>query len=176
MRSTHVRYSTISSNYSSNIPAADQHWLYEAEARHLRRLRKEKLIRLYQSIGLSDDPELLNKATLSQAIVDAREDDATLPPSSPPRDNASEYSSDNDDIVDDESPTRPSPRDVIRRNFTAIQFGSDMSMSRRHQPRNASMGTLPTLASPQASSSKPSPRVNAIIAPFRPRLVGYSVT
>ncbi|KAG7092734.1 hypothetical protein E1B28_009062 [Marasmius oreades] len=63
----------------------DEHLLSSAPLRTLTRLRKEELIRLYNLAGLSgnDDPESLTKSRLAEDIIAARDDFASLPPSSP---------------------------------------------------------------------------------------------
>ena len=81
--------------------------MYEATERRLLRLRKDKLIELYNATGLDDSADDLTKQGLVGAIIAARDDgdgeEASLPPSSPrDRDGASSiYSSDNDEESED---------------------------------------------------------------------------
>lgn len=76
---------------------ADEFLINEASARQLLRLRKDELMRIYVVAGLSDDTESLTKPELVDAIISARDDIASLPPSSSPGrgdDNSSDFSSD----------------------------------------------------------------------------------
>jgi hypothetical protein len=146
---------TITQRIRVDLHSADHHHLYEAEPHRLIRLRRENLVHLYHTAGLADDVEALTKSALVQAIVDAREDDITLPPSSPPGPSAaSDCSSDDGNTAEDESPTRPSPRDILRRRATANQFASGSSPSKWNKSRSVSMGYLPSLEPLQASNSK----------------------
>lgn len=63
--------------------AADEHLLYFASTKKLARLRKPDLVRLYGLAGLPDDAELLTKHEIIDCLIGAREDYASLPPSSP---------------------------------------------------------------------------------------------
>lgn len=81
---------------------ADEFLINEASTRQLLRLRKDELMRLYVAAGLSDDTESLTKPELVDAIVSARDDVASLPPSSPPGrgdDNSSDFSSDDGNMA-----------------------------------------------------------------------------
>lgn len=74
----------------------------EAPPKQLLRLRKDELVRLYTLSGLTEDPELLTKQEIIDCIVTARDDLASLPPSSPagPTSSASsDYSSDGGNIA-----------------------------------------------------------------------------
>ena len=73
---------------------ADEYYLNEATSRELLRLRKDELVRLYSTAGLSEDPEHLTKPDLVQAIIAARDDVASVPPSSPSGFTSSDGSSD----------------------------------------------------------------------------------
>ncbi|KAF8077686.1 TKL/TKL-ccin protein kinase [Lyophyllum atratum] len=64
--------------------STDDHLLNSAQPKQLSRLRKRDLIRLYGLAQLSDDAEALTKADIISAIISARDDFASLPPSSPP--------------------------------------------------------------------------------------------
>lgn len=54
---------------------------------------------MHRSAGLSDDPEILTKQEIVDAIITARDDLAELPPSSPYGANSSECSSDDGNIA-----------------------------------------------------------------------------
>lgn len=85
--------------------SADDYLLHSAPPNQLNRLRKPDLIRLYNVAGLLDDPELLTKFEITDAIVAARDDVASLPPSSPPGKGdgaSSDYSSDEGNVAGDE--------------------------------------------------------------------------
>lgn len=85
--------------------SADDYLLHFAPPNQLNRLRKPDLIRLYNVAGLLDDPELLTKSEITDAIVAARDDVASLPPSSPPGKGdgaSSDYSSDEGNVAGDE--------------------------------------------------------------------------
>ena len=74
----------------------------EAPAKQLLRLRKDELVRLYGLAGLTEDPELFTKQEIIDCLITAREDLASLPPSSPagPTSSASsEYSSDGGNVA-----------------------------------------------------------------------------
>ncbi|TFY78809.1 hypothetical protein EWM64_g5203 [Hericium alpestre] len=92
----HTRSWDDSDDDADDLNSSEDHLINEAPPRQLLRLRKDELINLYQSAGLTEDAETLTKQDLVAAIVAARDDVADLPPSSPPgRDgNSSECSSD----------------------------------------------------------------------------------
>lgn len=74
----------------------------EAPPKQLLRLRKDELVRLYTLAGLTEDPELLTKQEIIDCLVAARDDLASLPPSSPagPTSSASsDYSSDGGNVA-----------------------------------------------------------------------------
>lgn len=86
---------------------ADEHLINEAQPRQLLRLRKDELVRLYHAAGLAGDTNALTKPDITEAIIAARDDFVSLPPSSPPGgidDNSSEYSSDGGNVAGDDSP------------------------------------------------------------------------
>ncbi|KAG0697001.1 hypothetical protein DFH29DRAFT_174803 [Suillus ampliporus] len=74
--------------------ASDEFLINEASLGQLKRRRKDELLQLYTAAGLSDDVYNLTKLELAQAIIAARDDIVSLPPSSPPGRDASDYSSD----------------------------------------------------------------------------------
>ncbi|KZT09700.1 uncharacterized protein LAESUDRAFT_722662 [Laetiporus sulphureus 93-53] len=78
------------------VDTSDDFLINEAPSRQLLRLRKDELVRLYVAAGLSEDAELLTKQEIVDCIVDARDDIADLPPSSPGAldSGSSDYSSD----------------------------------------------------------------------------------
>ena len=81
---------------------ADNYLLNAAEPRQLLRLRKDELVRLYAAAGLTDDAELLTKNEIVDHIMAARDDLASLPPSSPPGagdSGSSDYSSDGGNVA-----------------------------------------------------------------------------
>ncbi|KAH7910638.1 hypothetical protein BJ138DRAFT_1126675 [Hygrophoropsis aurantiaca] len=85
--------------------SSDEFLINEASPRQLLRLRKDELVRLYFATGLADDADSFTKPELVQAIVAARDDIASLPPSSPPGrgdGNSSDFSSDDGNIAGDE--------------------------------------------------------------------------
>jgi mitogen-activated protein kinase kinase kinase 13 len=63
--------------------AADNFLIHEAPPRQLVRLRKDELVRLYSLAGLTEDAELLTKHEIVDCMIAARDDLASLPPSSP---------------------------------------------------------------------------------------------
>lgn len=76
---------------------ADGYLINEAPPRQLLRLRKDELVHLYVAAGLTEDAELLTKPEIVDCIIAARDDIASIPPSSPPEagsSGSSDYSSD----------------------------------------------------------------------------------
>lgn len=116
----------------------------EAQSRQLLRLRKDELIQLYQSAGLTEDAELLTKHEIVDAIVAARDEVAPLPPSSPPGamdSGSSDYSSDGGNVAGgEETDIGYRLRNGLRRRATV----QDMSRSptRPGQERCYSLGDL----------------------------------
>lgn len=81
---------------------ADHYLIHEASRRELLRLRKDELVRLYTAAGLTEDAELLTKPEIVDCIITARDDIASLPPSSPPdarSSGSSDYSSDEGNVA-----------------------------------------------------------------------------
>ena len=81
---------------------ADNYLINEASRRQLLRFRKDELVRLYVAAGLTEDAELLTKPEIVDCIIDARDDVASLPPSSPPdarSSGSSDYSSDGGNVA-----------------------------------------------------------------------------
>ncbi|KAJ3916195.1 hypothetical protein F5877DRAFT_47096 [Lentinula edodes] len=116
---------------------ADDYLISSASSRVLSRMRKDDLIRLYALAGLTDDVESFTKSEIVQSIIAARDDVASLPPSSPlgRGGGSSDYSSD-DAIVPDEEAT---PMPNIRRRVTI----NDVAREAERRPlksRSLSMG------------------------------------
>jgi hypothetical protein len=103
---------------------------------------------LYDLTGLTENADTLTKSDIIDAIVNARDDFASVPPSSPPGRGdgvSSEYSSDEGNIAGDEAtdfagPRRGLPASPIRRRATL----NDLGKSTIHvvKTRNMSMGNL----------------------------------
>jgi hypothetical protein len=82
----------------SYCDTADDYLLRFASTKTLARLRKPDLVRLYDLAGLPDEAELLTKHEIIDCLIGAREDQASLPPSSPiPRGDGSSSGSLSDD-------------------------------------------------------------------------------
>ncbi|EPQ57864.1 hypothetical protein GLOTRDRAFT_114462 [Gloeophyllum trabeum ATCC 11539] len=129
------------------VESTDDYLINEAEPRHLRRLRKDELVRLYNAAGLSGDPETLTKPEIVEAIVAARDDVAELPPTSPPlaaADNSSECSSDDGNFGGGEetdiSAKYGAQVNGLRRRVTVHDLGQQMSKSAKG--RSLSLGQL----------------------------------
>jgi mitogen-activated protein kinase kinase kinase 13 len=124
----------------------------EAPDRELLRLRKCRLQDLHRSAGLSDDPELLTKHEIVDAIVSERDDLAELPPSSPyDGANSSECSSDDGNIAGGEETDAGSRRDShplgLRRHVTVHDVGRTPNLAPALHGRSFSLGhtrTSPT--------------------------------
>ncbi|KAK7054633.1 hypothetical protein VNI00_003096 [Paramarasmius palmivorus] len=121
---------------------SDEYFISSAPSRVLNRLRKDELIRLYSLAGLSGDAEDLTKSDIIDSIIDARDDIASLPPSSPLGRGGgfSDYSSDDGmpddpDVLDDETPR------FLRRRATTNDV-SRSSNSRPVKSRSLSMGNV----------------------------------
>lgn len=112
-------------------------------------MRKDDLVRLYGLAGLTDDAETLTKSDIVEAIISARDDLASLPPSSPLGRGSSDYSSD-DAIVPDEQAT-PIPN--LRRRVTLNEVNREASR-RPLKSRSLSMGHLNDDGSSARSRSK----------------------
>lgn len=124
---------------------ADDHLIHSASRHQLNRLRKSDLVRLYDLADLREDADTLTKSDIIDAIVNARDDFASVPPSSPlgRADCASsEYSSDDGNIAGGEETDFAGPRrgPQMRRRVTLNDFGK--TTTRPVKTRNASMGNL----------------------------------
>jgi hypothetical protein len=103
---------------------------------------------LYDLAGLTENADTLTKSDIIDAIVNARDDFASIPPSSPLGrvDGASsEYSSDDGNIAGDQETDVAGPRrgphaGQMRRRVTLNDFGK--ATTRPVKTRNASMGDL----------------------------------
>ena len=103
---------------------------------------------MYDLAGLTENADTLTKSDIIDAIVNARDDLASVPPSSPlgRADGASsEYSSDDGNIAGDEEtdvagPCRGPHASQMRRRVTLNDFGK--ATTRPAKTRNASMGDL----------------------------------
>lgn len=104
------------------------------------RLRKDELVRLYSAAGLSEDAEYLTKSDLAESIISARDDVASVPPSSPSGFTSSDGSSDDGHFAGGEETDagarfRPgSGSNGLRRRVTV----QNMSPVVRGRPSNAS--------------------------------------
>ncbi|KAI0689437.1 hypothetical protein BC835DRAFT_1369050 [Cytidiella melzeri] len=101
---SHSRWDLDASDSSEedDLDSSDNYLIHEAPPRHLVRLRKDELVRLYSAAGLTEDAELLTKHEIVDCIVAARDDLASLPPSSPPGaadSGSSDYSSDGGNVA-----------------------------------------------------------------------------
>lgn len=138
---------------------ADEFLIKEASTRQLLRLRKDVLIRLYVAAGLSDDTESLTKPELVDAIISARDDLASLPPSSPPGrgdDNSSDFSSDDGNIAGDEetdASTKYMAASSLRRRVTVN--GMSQMTTRALKTRSLSLGQLNAHSCPVEVSMVP---------------------
>jgi hypothetical protein len=122
--------------------AAFEYLINEAAPRQLLRLRKDELVNLYTSAGLSDDAESLTKQEIVDAVVAARDDVAEIPPSSP-RGGSTDYSSDDGNLAeDDETDIVPVHSTVngLRRRATTNDL--DQSNSKPPKGRSFSMDFL----------------------------------
>lgn len=142
-----LHYSCILCIYMKFI--ADDHLINSAQPHQLQRLRKDELVRLYTLAGLSDDCEAMTKSEITDAIVAARDDIASLPPSSPPGrgdGNSSDYSSDDGNVAENElDESEMTPRSgpsalALRRRATTNDFGR--LNGRPLKGRSVSMGHL----------------------------------
>ncbi|GLB34687.1 putative protein tyrosine kinase [Lyophyllum shimeji] len=141
------------SDQGEDDDSTDDHLLNSAEPKQLSRLRKSDLVRLYRLAGLSDDAETLTKADIITAIVAARDDFASLPPSSPPGRgdgySSEGCSSDDGNVAGDEETDAgvslgvngrlPNGQIGLRRRAT---MGEVKNSSRHAKGRSFSMGNL----------------------------------
>lgn len=124
---------------------AEDYLINEATSRELFRLRKNHLVQLYHSTGLSHDAESFTKQEIVDAIIAARDDIVSLPPSSPlGRDGSSDYSSDDGNAAGGEETDiggRCTNRTLaLRRRATA--FDLNRVSSKFTKGRSLSMGQL----------------------------------
>lgn len=145
---------------------ADNYLISAAEPRQLLRLRKDDLVRLYASAGLTEDAELLTKHEIVDCIMAARDDIASLPPSSPPGagdSGSSDYSSDGGNVAGgEETDFSTRSKHILRRRVTLHDIerparrglSSDrcFSLAQMDHPRSAS--TLPTLKQQQTAPKR----------------------
>ncbi|KAF8912067.1 hypothetical protein CPB84DRAFT_1761181 [Gymnopilus junonius] len=90
---------------NENYDSSDDFLINSAPSKTLNRLLKHRLVELYELSGLAGDAESLTKSDIIDAIVNHRDDHASVPPSSPPgkADGAStDYSSDDGHVAGDE--------------------------------------------------------------------------
>ncbi|KAL4067743.1 hypothetical protein J3A83DRAFT_4254072 [Scleroderma citrinum] len=160
--------SDVSTDYAES---SDEYLINEAPPRKLLRLRKDELVRLYHTSGLADDAEAFTKPELVQAIVAARDDIASLPPSSPPGrpdSISSDYSSDDGNVAGDEETdigVKYRAPFGLRRRATVNGMG-DIG-SRNLKSRSLSMGQLHVHPCPDSSIAAPKVRVELNGAPRR---------
>lgn len=139
---------------------ADNYLIHEATRRELLRFRKDELVRLYTAAGLTEDAELLTKPEIVDCIMTARDDVASLPPSSPPdahSSGSSDYSSDGGNVAGGEETDiggrfrrglarRNTIHDVGRRKSRPLASDRSYSLSQLQQPeplhRSASQSRL----------------------------------
>jgi mitogen-activated protein kinase kinase kinase 13 len=123
---------------------ADNYLINEAPPRRLLRLRKDELVRLYSAAGLAEDAELLTKHEIIDCLITARDDIASLPPSSPPDaggSGSSDYSSDGGNIAGgEETDFAHRFRNGLTRRNTMLDLGR-----RARRPPNDRCYTLPTI-------------------------------
>jgi mitogen-activated protein kinase kinase kinase 13 len=115
----------------------------DAPPRQLLRLRKEELVHLYNSAGLSENPEALTKQEIVDVIVAARDDFAPAPPSSPPG-VSSGYSSDEGNAAGDEE-NNVLPRYEVMSNGLRRRATTNYLSRPNEKPckgRSLSMGNL----------------------------------
>lgn len=109
---------------------------------------KPKLVEIYELCGLTGDAETFTKQELADAIVNNRDDHASVPPSSPPGKYdaaSSDYSSDDGHFAGDEEtdvggPRPPSHLNPVRRRVTVHDLGA--TSIRPVKNRSLSMGNL----------------------------------
>ncbi|CAA7271468.1 unnamed protein product [Cyclocybe aegerita] len=130
-----------------NEDSSDEYYINTASPKNLNRLLKARLVELYELAGLTEDPGNLKKSEIIDAIVNARDDVASVPPSSPPRGDgaSSDYSSDDGHFAGDEGtdiggPRHPSNGSALRRRVTLHDISK--TPSRPLKSRSLSMGNL----------------------------------
>jgi len=122
---------------------ADDFLLHKAAPTTLNRQLKHRLIELYELCGLTGDAEGLTKSEIVDAIVNNRDDVASVPPSSPP--GKSDYSSDDGHVAGGEETDagrhNSAPgNNSLRRRVTMHDIGK--SSLREQKGRSVSMGNL----------------------------------
>lgn len=148
--------------------ASDEFLINEASLGQLKRRRKDELLQLYTAAGLSDDAHNLTKLELAEAIIAARDDIVSLPPSSPPGRDASDCSSDEGNAAGGEETDIGSRYRVppgLRRRAT-VHLATNQANSRFLTTRSLSLGHINT------SHSFPdelhvAPKTNGAAAPTR---------
>ncbi|GJE96950.1 protein kinase [Phanerochaete sordida] len=168
------------SDDEDGVDSSDNYLIHEATRRELLRFRKDELVRLYTAAGLTEDAELLTKPEIVDCIMTARDDVASLPPSSPPdahSSGSSDYSSDGGNVAGGEETDiggrfrrglarRNTIHDVGRRKSRPLAADRCYSLSQLQQPerlhRSASQSRLASGSSrrngtSRAGSSKSSP-------------------
>lgn len=133
---------TEQSDDEEQAESTDDHLINVASAKELQRLRKDELVRLYISAGLSDEADTLTKTEIIDSIVSARDDVADLPPSSPRGASSDEHENDADE--DEIHTPTPAARsrfaNGLRRRATVNEM--DRLRSRPSKNRSLSMGHL----------------------------------
>ncbi|KAH7889602.1 hypothetical protein F5I97DRAFT_1845653 [Phlebopus sp. FC_14] len=153
------------SHPDSDEGSSDDFLISEASTRQLLRLRKDKLVQLYVAAGLSEDPESFTKPELVETIVAARDDIASLPPSSPPGGldcNSSDHSSDDGNVAGDEGTefgTKYYASTKLRRRATVN--GLSHKDMRSLKTRSLSLGQLNAHSYPDELSVAPMARNEA---------------
>ncbi|KAJ6597208.1 hypothetical protein DFH09DRAFT_904243 [Mycena vulgaris] len=133
---------TEPSEDEDDAESTDDHLINVASAKELQRLRKEHLVRLYISAGLSDEADTLTKTEIVDSIVSARDDVADLPPSSPRGASSDEHENDADeDEVHTPTPAvRSRYTNGLRRRATVNE--TDAMRPRPSKGRSLSMGHM----------------------------------
>lgn len=131
----------------TSLCIAVDYLVHQAPTRELLRLRKGRLQDLHRTAGLSDDPEMLTKHEIVDAIISARDDLAELPPPSPYGNdgaNSSECSSDDGNIAGGEETDAGSQRRShplgLRRHVTVHDVGNTPNHLVPHHGRSLSLG------------------------------------
>ncbi|KAJ7632868.1 hypothetical protein FB45DRAFT_978506 [Roridomyces roridus] len=149
-----TRWSVSASDNDSESPLSDQsdedepatstddHLIHFASAKELQRLRKDHLVQLYISAGLSDEAEALTKSEIIDFIVSARDDVVDFPPSSPrgPSSDEQDNDADEDEVHSPTLPGRVRYTQGLRRRATVTE--TDRLRSRPSKGRSFSMGNL----------------------------------
>jgi hypothetical protein len=131
------------------IPA-DDFYLNEASSKRLNKLLKKRLVGLYKLTGLTEAPDLLKKTEIIDAIVNARDDFVSVPPSSPPGRTdvaSSEYQSSDDgnfagDETDAGEPCLPPNGRPLMRRVTVQEVSKPTARSRTAKGRSASLNNV----------------------------------